>query len=234
MRKNSYPTCAFAWVPRVFSCQKNIYLRFCAIFVFCVLLAAGCAKREIKNIGSRGKTIICFGDSITFGYGVNKGEDYPSQLSRLIQAPVINAGIDGDTTVEAIKRFDSDVLERDPLLVVIEFGGNDFLRKIPKEVTVNNIREMVDKSQARGAMVAIVDISAGIFLKEYRSEFYNIARKSNAIFIPKIMGEIITNPHLKSDFIHPNADGYKLIAQRTWRAIMPYLNQNKLMNNPEK
>jgi lysophospholipase L1-like esterase len=93
---------------------------------------------------------------------------------------------------------------------------------------------MVDKSQAKGAMVAIVDISAGIFLKEYRLEFYNIARKSKAIFIPKIMGEIITNPHMKSDFIHPNANGYKLIAQRISYAILPYLNQNKLMKEPEK
>jgi lysophospholipase L1-like esterase len=216
--------------------KRKFWVLICS-FAFCLLPFAffsGCAKREIKNIDSQGQNIICFGDSVTFGYGVNKDEDYPAELARLIQMPVINAGIDGDTTVEAIKRLHSDVLERDPLLVIIEFGGNDFLRRIPKEDTVNNIREMVDKIQAKGAMVAIVDISAGIFLKEYRLEFYNIARKSKTIFIPKIMGEIITNPRMKSDFIHPNADGYKMIAQRTYRAVMPYLNQNELIKKSEK
>jgi acyl-CoA thioesterase-1 len=141
----------------------------------------------------------------------------------MVEFPVINAGIDGDTTTEALKRLKSDVLDRDPLLVVVEFGGNDFLRKIPNDVTINNIKEMVERIQAKGAMVAIVDISAGILLSEYRKAFYDMAREKQAIFIPKILSGIITSPNLKSDFIHPNADGYKVIAQKIYREIMPCL-----------
>ena len=194
-----------------------------------VLGLVGCAKREIINIDSRGTKIICFGDSITFGYGAQTQESYPVVLSKMIQTPVINAGIDGDTTTEALRRFDSDVLERDPLLVIIEFGGNDFLRKIPRTVTVNNIKEMVERAQAKGAMVAIVDISAGMFLGEYRTAFYNLAKEKGAIFIPHILSSIITNPHLKSDFLHPNAEGYKIVTQRIYRGIIAYLNQNTVL-----
>jgi acyl-CoA thioesterase-1 len=183
----------------------------------------GCANREIRNADSKGKNIICFGDSITFGYGAGQGQDYPSALAKMVEFPVINAGIDGDTTTEALKRLKSDVLDRDPLLVVVEFGGNDFLRKIPNDVTINNIKEMVERIQAKGAMVAIVDISAGILLSEYRKAFYDMAREKQAIFIPKILSGIITSPNLKSDFIHPNADGYKVIAQKIYREIMPCL-----------
>jgi lysophospholipase L1-like esterase len=187
------------------------------------MMFCGCAKREIKNINSSGKNIICFGDSITFGYGVNPGEDYPTALSKMVDHPLINAGIDGDTTFEALKRIDSDCLQREPRLVIIEFCGNDFLRKIPKEVTAKNIGEMVDKIQSAGAMAAIVDVSAGMFLAEYRSIFSRLAKEKGAIFVTSVLNGIITNPTMKSDFLHPNAAGYKLVAQRVYTAVKPYL-----------
>ena len=213
--------------------KKNkllVLLFYCSI----VLLLVGCAKREIRNIDSRGKNIVCFGDSITFGYGAEPGGDYPSALTKITSIPVINAGIDGDTSTEAIKRIKSDALDRDPLLVIVEFAGNDFLRKIPQEITLSNVEEMIEKIQAKGAMVAIVDISAGMFLAEYRKAFSNLARQKGAIFIPGILSGIITNPHLKSDFIHPNADGYNVIAQRIYRVITPYLNRNSLLRQSQK
>jgi len=213
--------------------EKNkllVLLFYCSI----VLLLVGCAKKEIKNIDSRGKNIVCFGDSVTFGYGAEPGGDYPSALTKMISIPVINAGIDGDTSTEALKRIKSDVLDRDPLLVIVEFGGNDFLKKIPQEVTLNNMREIIDTIQTQGAMVAVVDISTGMLLKEYHSVFYNLAREKGAIFIPSILSGIITNPRLKSDFIHPNADGYNVIAQRIYRVITPYLNRNILLRQSQK
>lgn len=190
-----------------------------------VLLLCGCGKREIKNTNSSGKNIICFGDSITFGYGVERGEDYPAELAKLIGLPVKNAGVDGDTTPEALQRIRRDVLGNNPYLVIVEFCGNDFLRKIPKEATVNNICQIVRLAQAQGAMVAVVDISAGLFLKEYRSAFNKLAREEGAIFIPSVLNGIITNPSLKSDFLHPNRNGYKLVAQRVYQGILPYLKQ---------
>lgn len=198
-----------------------------------VLMLNGCVKREIKNIDSKGRNIICFGDSITFGYAVGRDETYPARLAKMTDVPVVNAGIDGDTSIEALRRIKADILSRKPLLVIIEFGGNDFLRKIPKEATLNNIREMIDKIQAGGAIAAIVDISASIFLSEYHKDFYRLAKEKGAIFIPQILSGIITNSSFKSDFIHPNADGYKMIAERVYTAISPYLKQNAVLRNPK-
>jgi len=193
------------------------------MFFLALSFLPGCARKEIVNIYSNGESIVCFGDSITFGYGANKGEDYPAYLARLVKTEVINSGIDGDTSQEGLKRVDTDVLDRKPFLVIIEFGGNDFLRKVPKEATLENIGKMVDRVQAAGAMAAVVDISAGMLLGDYRAGLYKLARAKGAIYIPSIFKGIITNPNLKSDFIHPNAEGYKVIAGRVYKAILPYL-----------
>ncbi|MDP2905130.1 MAG: GDSL-type esterase/lipase family protein [Candidatus Omnitrophota bacterium] len=207
--------------PRALAWGASLF--FCVFFVF---MAAGCAKREVKNIDSKGKNIICFGDSITFGYGVKPGEDYPTNLAELVSYPVINAGIDGDSSPEALQRLEADILQRHPLLVIIEFGGNDFLRKIPLDVTAGNIRKMVRRIQERGGMAAIADISAGLFMREYRQALHKVAREEGAIFIPSILSGIVTNPSMKSDFLHPNAQGYTIVARRIWRFIDPYLKKN--------
>jgi lysophospholipase L1-like esterase len=191
--------------------------------VAALVVFPGCAKREITNLNSQGRNIICFGDSITAGYGAEPGEDYPTALSGMTDAPVINAGVSADTTVNGLARIESDVLAKDPFLVIIEFFGNDFTRGIPKEETLDNIKEMVERIQAGGAMVAIADISAGMFLGEYRPALMKLSRQTHSIFIPAILSGIVTNPSMKSDFLHPNASGYKLIAQRIYLAIKPYL-----------
>jgi acyl-CoA thioesterase-1 len=193
-----------------------------------VIGLTGCAKREIKNIDSKGTNIICFGDSITFGYGANPTEDYPSILAKMLNSPVINAGLDGDTSTTALQRIYAEVLEKDPLLVIIEFAGNDFLKKIPLEETVKNIETMIQKIQDKGAMVTITDVRIGFIMGNYTKEYKRLAKKYNAIFTPALLSGIVTNPKFKSDFLHPNADGYKIIAQRVYHSIIPYLNQNSL------
>ncbi|MFA5063126.1 MAG: GDSL-type esterase/lipase family protein [Candidatus Omnitrophota bacterium] len=195
---------------------------FLVIFSFVVL--NGCAKREIKNINSKGKNVICFGDSITFGYGVDSGEDYPTSLRKILSnTVVINAGVDGDTSVEGLNRINTDVLKKNPRLVLIEFTGNDFLKKVPMTNTIKNIRKMIEEIQRQGAMTAIVDVSAGLFLIEYRVRLFNLARQTNSIFIPEALGGILTNPSMKSDFMHPNKNGYGIVAQRVYSGIKDYL-----------
>jgi lysophospholipase L1-like esterase len=183
----------------------------------------GCAQREIKNLDAKGDTVICFGDSITYGYGAEAGEDYPAALAKLLPLAVINSGVNGDTTRQGIARLERDVLEKQPRLVIIEFCGNDFLKKVPYEETLQNLRLMVRRMQEKGILVAVVDISAGMFLREYRTAFRKIAREEGAIFVSSVLSGVITNPKMKSDFLHPNAAGYKLVAQRISLVVKPYL-----------
>jgi len=202
--------------------RRIFYVFLFSVLCFLSSVFLGCAKNEIKNINSNGKNIICFGDSLTFGYGAAPGEDYPSALGKLINLPVINAGLDGDTTFSALERLD-EILAKDPRLVIVEFCGNDFIKKIPRADTVKNLSIIIDRIQEKGAMVALVDISAGMFFQEYRQDFKKLAAEKKAIFIPVVLFKIITNPAMKSDFFHPNERGYKIIASRIYQAIIPYV-----------
>ncbi len=209
--------------------MKKIY-KVLFVLLFFIFNLCGCFSNDIINLNSSGKNVVCFGDSITMGYGAKRGDDYPTELSKLTNYSIVNSGIDGETSSEGLKRLKSDVLDREPLLVIVEFGGNDFLRRVPFEETISNIEQMIQTIQNSGAMVALVDLGINFpeDLARYSIEYKRLSEKYKTIFIPKILKGIIADISLKSDVLHPNSKGYKIIAYRVYRAIIPYLNQNKI------
>jgi acyl-CoA thioesterase-1 len=196
----------------IFKISTSIF----ALFVLSQLF--GCGPR-IVNFESKGKNIICFGNSITRGVGSTQGNDYPSLLSKKLNREVINAGLDGDTTEEAFNSIEADVLKRDPRLVIIELSGNDFIQGISPKTTFSNLDKMVAMIQQSGAMVVLVEVAAGHLGDEYLEGFKQIAKRRRALLIPNILGGIISNISLKSDEIHPNDEGYRLIAERIYKKI---------------
>jgi len=169
---------------------------------------------RVKNLDSRGANIIAFGDSLTSGYGALAGEDYPSRLSALIQTPVINAGVAGDTTDAALARVERDVLERDPRIVIIGLGGNDFLRSTPMASTEQNLRSIIRQIQGGGAMVVLLGYRFPSFGASYEKMYERVAHDEGCLLIPDMLDGILSDPNLKSDEIHPNARGYQLLADR--------------------
>lgn len=169
---------------------------------------------KVRNLDSSGASIIAFGDSLTAGYGAAPGEDYPSRLSALIAQPVVNAGVSGDTTEGALARLDADVLARNPRIVLIGLGGNDFLRGMAISSTESNLRTIVRRIQGAGAMVAILGFRFPSLSANYEKMYKGVARDERCLFVPNVLAGILTDPKLKSDEIHPNARGYALMAER--------------------
>ena len=147
-------------------------------------------------------------------------------LSRELGRPVINAGGRGDTTAHALERVSDAVLSKNPRLVVILLGGNDFLRRLPRQDTRKNLEEIIQRVQASGAMVAVVGIRLGLFTDEYASLFQETARQAGALYIPGVMKGILSDAKLRSDAIHPNSAGYRLFAERIGEKIKPLLRES--------
>jgi acyl-CoA thioesterase-1 len=138
---------------------------------------------------------------------------------------VLNAGHRGDTTARAMQRVRTSVVDKNPRLVILLLGGNDFLRQVPARETRENLKEIVRRIQDHGAMVAIAGINLGFFTDEYGPIFEETAAEFGAIYIPQVMKGIFNDTKLKSDQIHPNSAGYRLIAERIAEKIKPLLNE---------
>lgn len=169
---------------------------------------------EFVDVPRSGTNIIFFGDSLVEGVGATQGNDLASLLSRELGVPIINAGRSGDTSATARARLESDVLAKDPRIVIVLFGGNDSLRKIEPETTFANLRMIVDTIHAKGAAVLLVGIRGPFFGSQYDREFKNLAQEARVSFVPDILDGIAGRPSLMSDLIHPNDSGYAILAGR--------------------
>ena len=207
--------------------KRRARLQLLAIGIVTALFSAcgGDDFDHIRNIRSSGETIICFGDSLTEGVGAGSGEDYPAALSRHLAMPVVNAGQGGDTTARALERISDTVLNKNPRLVVVLLGGNDFLRQLPRQETRKNLEEIVRRVQAHGAMVVIAGMRLGLFIDEYAPIYEQTARSFGALYIPGVMKGILSDANLRSDPIHPNGAGYRLVAERIGEKIRPLLQE---------
>jgi acyl-CoA thioesterase-1 len=169
---------------------------------------------KVTNLDSHGSSIIAFGDSLTAGYGASPGEDYPSRLSSILGLTILNAGTSGDTTETALARVGSDVVARDPRIVILGLGGNDFLQSVPIGTTEANLRAIIHKIQTAGAMVVLLGYRFPSVNANYEKMYERVAKDEGCLPIPNLLHGIETDPSLKSDEIHPNARGYQLIAER--------------------
>jgi acyl-CoA thioesterase I len=176
-----------------------------------LLWPAGISK--VRNLDSKGAGVIAFGDSLTAGFGAAPGEDYPARLSQLTGVTVQNAGMSGDTTESALARLD-DVIARNPRIVIVGLGGNDFLRRAPVSSTEANLRSIVRRIQESGAMVVLLGFRFPSISGNYEDMYERVADEERAMLIEGTLKGILNDPAMKSDEIHPNARGYELMASR--------------------
>ena len=203
--------------------NKRIALILALILVGFLQCPIVTADPEIRNTKPLGENIICFGDSLTRGFGARPAMEYPNQLAKLISRPVINAGVVGDTTADALTRLDKDVLSKSPRIVLIMLGGNDLMQGVKREVFSKNLRTIIESIKERGALVIVGGIDIRVNRRGFGAVYKKVCQETGALLIPDILENIWGNPDLMSDFIHPNSEGYKIIAQRFYRALEPYL-----------
>jgi lysophospholipase L1-like esterase len=149
--------------------------------------------------------------------------DYPSQLVRIIGRPVINAGVERDTTASALARLEQDVLTKSPRIVLITLGGNDLMSGVNEEVFSNNLRTIIEMIQDRGALVIVGGIEIPYWGEEFWEVYKQVYQETGVVLVNNILQGIIDKPELMADLIHPNDAGYTIIAQRFYKALKPYL-----------
>jgi len=157
--------------------------------------------------------IVAFGDSLTFGTGAEPTESYPAVLEKMIGRRVVNAGIPGEVTGDGLLRL-PEVLEREkPALLLLCHGGNDQLRRLNQQQTANNIREMIRLAQRREVAVVLIAVPAPKLSLSPPSMYREVAKELSIPIEEETLSSILSNNSLKSDYIHPNAEGYRRMAE---------------------
>ena len=187
-----------------------------ALSAACVLAiaAGGCGEPAATIRGlTQDSVLLAFGDSLTSGKGATTKDAYPSVLSRLTGYKVINAGLPGELSAAGLKRLPSALASHRPDLVILCHGGNDMLQKRDADEVASNLDAMIAIIKQSGADVILIGVpEPGIFLN--MAAFYEeLARQHRIPCDEGILAEILADASLKSDYAHPNAQGYRRLAE---------------------
>jgi lysophospholipase L1-like esterase len=183
-------------------------------WVFLILLIGGCGERPKLERLAPDAMVLAFGDSLTYGTGAAEHESYPAQLEKLIGRRVVRVGVPGEVTAQALERLPAALDEHAPRLLLLCIGGNDFLRQLGNHQAEKNLREMVKLAQSRGVAVLLIGRPEPGFAVSPPALFAGIAKEYRVPEEGGVVGEVLKDRTLKADPIHPNARGYRLIAER--------------------
>jgi len=225
-------------------------LKFCYFMIALVLLSCGNSNTTKKNVEtvitatdntvvatSSKKTILCFGDSLTAGYGLEDNNDaFPSLLQTKVDSlgldyVVVNSGLSGETTAGGKSRIEW-VLNKDIDVFLLELGANDGLRGVPLTETRANLQAIInmvhEKNPSTTIILAGMELPPNMgrdYTSEFRSIFSDLAKINDLKFIPFILENVGGIAELnQSDGIHPTVEGHKIVANTVWEVLETVVN----------
>lgn len=180
---------------------------------------AGCGKAPRLAALPAGSVVLAFGDSVTHGTGAAPGEDYPARLAVLTGWDVRNHGVPGDTAQAARARIAAALEETQPALVLLEIGGNDFLRQRKESQVREDIRAILAAVRAQRIPVVLIAVpgfsplGAAVGRLSDSPIYETLAAEEKLPLVANVFTDVLSNPALKADAIHPNAHGYRRLAE---------------------
>jgi len=224
-------------------------IRVGSVILAALLLLQGCkadAGKEDVSLSAKVSTqstsraatdqrpvIVCFGDSLTAGYGTDPGQAYPDYLQKLLDTDghayrVINAGVSGNTTKDGRERV-AHIIVLHPEIVVLEFGGNDGLRGLPIEATQANMAAMVAELKQAGIKVALAGITlppdyGPDYITKFNAMYPALAKTYKLPLLPFLLKDVYGVPgDIQDDHTHATAQGNQRVAANVEALILPLL-----------
>ncbi len=193
------------------------------------------ANAEVPPLGKNENRVVFMGDSITDGWKL--AEYFPGQ-------PYINRGISGQTTPQMLIRFRPDVIELKPKVVVILAGTNDIAGNtgpMTMDMIEDNYASMAELAKANGIKVVFASVlpvhdygrmkmserrspEEILKLNEWLKNYCKVNRHIYLDYFSRVVDEKgMLKAELANDGLHPNAEGYKVMAPLAESAIQQAL-----------
>ncbi|MFU2487544.1 arylesterase [Thauera sp. WH-1] len=204
-------------------------LRSIATF-FVMLLFAGMAHAA--------STILVWGDSLSAGYGLKPGEDWPTLLQTRLQHKgfqheVINGSVSGETSSGGRTRLPAALERHRPDILILELGANDGLRGLRPQLMADNLKAMITEAQAAGARVLLVGMQmppnyGAAYTRRFAQTFADLAEDTGVALVPFLLEGFADQPELfLPDGIHPSAEAQPLVLDTVWKGLAPLLTQTQ-------
>jgi acyl-CoA thioesterase-1 len=201
-----------------------------------VLFAALAALAMSATARAGTPRIVALGDSLTSGRGIGKADAYPSVLQDRIEDEgydyqMVNAGVSGDTSTRALRRF-RDALDGDVKILIVALGANDGLRGVAVEQLKSNLSVIIEEAQRRGIDIVLVGMDAlpvhgWAYSLAFHRAYEDLAARYRVPLVPSVLVNVMTNPDLmQSDRVHPNQAGARAIASLIWPHLQPLLKKS--------
>jgi acyl-CoA thioesterase-1 len=214
-------------------------VRRALLVAFCFLIPAGGLLAAQSRADSRAdsRILVCYGDSITAGYGLEYGQAYPHFLESDLNSQgyhykVLNLGTSGATTKDALAGL-PEILALHPEIAIVEFGGNDGLRGLPLEDTRRNLDQILTRLQDAHIRVLLAGITlppnyGPAYIRQFQQVFRTLAARHRVAFVPMIYKNLIHVPGtIQGDGIHPTVKGSRIIAETLLPALKPLLRKGR-------
>jgi len=189
------------------------------IIILFILFSFLTKENNIQSLQAK-ESILAFGDSLTHGYNAPKDKSYPNILSHLSGYKVINAGINGETSTDGLKRLPKLLEDKNIGLMILFFGGNDILQGASMEVLKENLKTCIRMAKKEDIDVLLISVpNLTLFGFSALDIYEEISREENTLLLDNMFANILEDPSLKSDQIHPNALGYKVMAEKIYKKL---------------
>ena len=184
------------------------------LLTLALALFAGCGESvpQLPHLGTQ-DVIVAFGDSLTYGTGAREDESYPAVLARLIDRPVVRSGVPGEVSAQGLRRLPSVIDEYRPRLVIVCLGGNDMLRKIGEGEIKHNLSNILRMLSQRGIAAVLVGVPKPALIARAPGFYADLAREFEVPYEGDVLTSVLLATDMKSDPIHPNARGYRKMAE---------------------
>jgi len=195
------------------------------LLIVAIALLAACGSKPKEEALPAGSRVLALGDSLTAGEGVATEEAWPALLASKSGWEVINGGVSGDTSGEALLRLPALLEQHDPVLVLVTLGGNDMLRHIQQPETIANLEQIISLIKSHGARplllaTPIPSLLGAAFQNLSAPDFYReLADAQQAKLIEDAIADVLSDPQLKGDPLHPSAAGHLRLSENIFEEL---------------
>ena len=195
--------------------------------LFCLVTIIGGAE------GKSGLLIVASGDSLTAGYGVEESLSFPGRLQKKLEDNglphrIVNAGVSGDTTAGGLRKIHG-ILKQKPDIIILALGSNDGLRGFPPPEIEKNLDDIIKICLKKKVKILLAGLKippnyGPKYSGEFKAIFPRLAKKYDLPLIPFLLDGVAGIRELnQADGIHPKAEGYAIITEVVWKALLPML-----------